>query len=224
MNDKKSLLKSIYLKRGICIAAILVFIFTLANCTDSEQPKASNTSEEKLSDNTLELSEEKQLTSNHPASMGPGNYQKPGASIRVASESHIFVETLEQHQTMVVLKTTHKEGILTVKVNADEGLSIDKAPLVFRFDLNLRPEIVLPLELLAHKDGRHLVNVLATIDVDNRRSARAMGLVVIANSYDSSAKNLQKPTRELPATESPTVKDPNTHVIATPAQEEIINH
>lgn len=130
-----------------------------------------------------------------------GQYQKPGAPIRLASPDFIYLDP-HSSENFDVRFSTPQKGELTVKAKSKRGLYLEPLGVV-NVDLASEPATV-TLSLSSTEPGRYHVMFHATMTVDGQTNSRVFGIPVYVGKTDAaSQKPKQHPSHIiLPAEET----------------------
>ena len=140
-----------------------------------------------------------------PAAKHFDHYVKPGASIRFKDNSPLVVQPGEMFSAAITFFAP-SSGLLTLRLNADDALSVRGQQTVWVFDLSAEEPDVF-LDFTAQHVGVHKLMFHATIEDHQLSSSRSLGLAVHSGDIDS--------------VKSPKSTKPALDVISLPAEEEI---
>lgn len=125
------------------------------------------------------------------------SYLKPGAGVYLASPSSIEMQRAQNKTVQVNLRSIHKQGKLTLRINGEEALSTRvKSPQALEFVLDQQSDVLLTLEVKAQRDGKYYIHIFAVVDSPLGVQHRAMALPVYVGDDETIAqlKN-RKPTK-----------------------------
>lgn len=138
---------------------------------------------------------------------------KPGAQISLATNEIHKAKAGIASDIKLVLITPYIEGQLTVAVSASEGLALVSEVNEFTFMLDADTDYAIPLQILAQEDGRYYVHMQVNLEVEGRRTFRALS-AIIQVGQDEQPKKAELKVRTT-GEASP--------VILLPAEETIVN-
>lgn len=130
---------------------------------------------------------------------------KPGADLRLQSDSIIFIKRDEIVSTNIILATNEASGRLILDLSVSEGLELLDTPKQINTELNETKLINIPIKLHAVRDGRFYVYLQASLNNGESLSSRSLALIVQAGPEIQKTIQFQKPAGE--------------NVISMPAQE-----
>lgn len=134
-----------------------------------------------------------------------GKHLKPGADIRLQSDSIIFVKPNEIVDTDIVLATNETSGQLSLDISLSEGLELLDTSSKINATLNETKLVKTPVKLRAIHDGRFYIYLQASLSNGESISSRSLALIVQAGPEIQKATQFQKSAGE--------------NVISMPAQE-----
>ena len=132
---------------------------------------------------------------------------KPGAAIKLVSDSLISVTANEQVATEVVLETMESSGELILEFYPTQGLSLVNTSMRQTIQLDAATSIKIPIILMAAANGRYYLNMHISLHNRDTALARKLALIVQVGPVVDRAVSHQKITGE--------------NVIVLPAQETI---
>ncbi len=138
---------------------------------------------------------------------------KPGAAIKMISDSQVFVKPNDIALVELVLDVREIADVLTIELSPSEGLAlVDTQGMQM---IRLQPDLPakIPVKIRASQNGRYYLNIHATLTGSDIALARNFALIVQAGDAhkadEAGALQLQKPAGE--------------QLIVLPAQETISN-
>mgnify|MGYP006910062743 CR=1 FL=1 len=132
---------------------------------------------------------------------------KPGAAIKLVSNSLISITANELVHTEVVLEAMESGGELIIDFSSSQGLSLENisSPQTIKFDGSAPVKI--PVSLIATTNGRYYLNMHISLNNADTISVRNLAVIVQVGPLVEKAVKLQKTADE--------------NIIALPAQETI---
>ncbi len=142
------------------------------------------------------------------ASVKPVKEAKPGAAIKLASSSIVFLNANDLTSVDLLLDANATKGILHFELSATNGLEILDTKI--QGDLELAPAVPvkIPVKLRAI-DGRYYLNIQASIDNGDSVSSRSLAVIVQVGAEQEKNAQFKKSAGE--------------NVIPLPARETISN-
>lgn len=132
---------------------------------------------------------------------------KPGAAIKLVSNSLISITRNEQVNTDIVLDAMESSGELTINFSTSQGLNLKNitSPQMIKFDGSV--PIKIPIVLMATNNGRYYLNMHISLNNSDAISTRNLAVIVQVGPLMEQAVKLQKTAGE--------------NIIALPAHETI---
>lgn len=118
---------------------------------------------------------------------------KPGANVRIQSDSIIIVKSGEIINTNIVLTTSESSGRLLIDFSCSEGLELFDTPKQINAELNETKLVTVPVKLRAIQDGRFYLYLQATINSGESVSSRSLALIVQAGPELQKTRQFEKP-------------------------------
>lgn len=132
---------------------------------------------------------------------------KPGAAIKLVSNSQISIAANELLDTEIVLETMESTGELTIDFSPSQGLTLNNTNTHQTIRFNNSSAIKIPVSLLATANGRYYLNMRISLNNEDSISVRNLAMIVQAGPLAEKAVKLQKTASE--------------NIIVLPAQETI---
>ena len=132
---------------------------------------------------------------------------KPGAPVKLVSESLISVNPGQQTSITIELETDRLNGYLDLHFVPSQGLDVLNTDAHQMVNLSNTQTIKIPVTLLAQTDGRYYLNMHINMESDELRSSRTLALIVQVGAETAEEIKLQKTSEE--------------NVISLPAHEKI---
>jgi hypothetical protein len=132
---------------------------------------------------------------------------KPGAAIKLVSDSMISIAANERVPTDIVLDAMESGGELTLEFYPTQGLSVVNTSIRQTIKLDAASPIKIPIVLMAPANGRYYLNMHISLHNGDAALARKLALIVQVGPVVDRAVSHQKITGE--------------NVIVLPAQETI---
>jgi len=132
---------------------------------------------------------------------------KPGAAIKLVSDSLLSVVANEVVHTDIVLQTSEPSGELIIDFSATQGLSLENTITSQTIKFHASSPIKIPIVVKALSDGRYYLNLRIKLNNAATASVRNLALIIQAGPLSEKASRVQKIAGE--------------NVIVLPAQETI---
>ena len=132
---------------------------------------------------------------------------KPGAAIKLVSNSLISITTNELAHTDIVLETMESRGELIIDFATSQGLSLKNINTPQSIKLDGSTPIKIPVSLIATSNGRYYLNMHISLNNADTISVRNLAVIVQVGPLVEKAVKLQKTAGE--------------NIISLPAQETI---
>lgn len=137
------------------------------------------------------------------------HYVKPGATVSLESSAPYTLQQSVPTDIQLVLLAGESEGVMDVRITVSDGLLLNTKNTM-QFELSPKEHYVLPVNVTAHQQGRHYINLQVVTRTKQRQAARALSAIVQVGDVLS----LQKNQGAVAADED--------DVVSMPAQETII--
>ncbi len=146
-------------------------------------------------------------TMNAPEPVQATKTTKPGAAIKLVSNSLIAITANELAHTEIVLETVESHGELVVDFSSSQGLSLKNINTPQTIKFNGAIPIKIPVSLIASANGRYYLNMHIRLTGNDAILVRNLAVIVQVGPVVEKSVKLQKTIGE--------------NVIALPAQETI---
>jgi len=131
---------------------------------------------------------------------------KPGAAIKLVSNSLIAISANELVHTDILLEAMESQGELIVEFSSSQGLILDNISPSHTIKLNGAAPIKIPVAIRAISNGRYYLNMHISLNNTDAISVRNIALIVQVGPLLDSAVKFQKTAGEnlivLPAQET----------------------
>lgn len=134
---------------------------------------------------------------------------KPGAAIKLSSNSIVFINANELTQIELMLDVKESSGSLNIELSPTNGLDIVETQMYQSINLGSSAAIKIPVKLRANTNGRYYLNIHASVNNNDLFSTRNLAVIVQVGAEIEKSPQLKKIT--------------NDNVISLPAQETISN-
>lgn len=118
-------------------------------------------------------------------------YTKPGADVRLADSSVITIDAAVVASIELELVAAYQDGHMSVELSGSEGLRL-LGVSEQQFVLSAGTRYRLPVQLLAHENGRYYVHIRIAVERDGRKDSRVLSAIVQVGAPVLSSKSLQK--------------------------------
>jgi hypothetical protein len=141
-------------------------------------------------------------------------YAKPGADVRLVNATPLLAEPGQVGEIELVLDTAHEQGVMYVKLSADQELTLLSQPDVVEFTLTPGGSYVIPLQFMAQTSGRFYVRLQVSLEANGQTQGRSLALAVQVGGTTTESQSQQQKAVH------PSSSD-GDNVISLPAQETI---
>lgn len=144
----------------------------------------------------------------HSASHAGHHYLKPGADILNVNDHSYVLDVHEHKEIELELRVEQTMGVAEVHIEMDDGLVLVSAQADWRYTIDRRQTLKVPLTIYGATEGKHYVHIFTTFtDEYGQVSSRALaqqvnvGDVPLQAKFYKSATALPKPYTQLPVNE-----------------------
>lgn len=141
-------------------------------------------------------------------------YAKPGADVRLVNAAPLLTEPGQVGEVELVLDTAHEQGVMHVKLSADQELVLLSQPDVVEFTITPGGSYVIPLQFMAQTSGRFYVRLQVSLEVNGQTQGRSLALAVQVGDTTTESQLQQQKAAHASS-------DDGDNVISLPAQETI---
>lgn len=104
-------------------------------------------------------------------------HPKPGAGVSFENTTPHVLQQNVPEDVLLVLLASGAEGVMDVRITVSEGLTLNSQNTI-RFELLPNGRYELPVNITAHQQGRHYINLQVLTNINKRQATRALAAVV----------------------------------------------
>jgi len=118
------------------------------------------------------------------------SYNKPGAAVTISHDVKGQIDPNSNGHAVVTLRESYDAGMMTVDVTSDDGLEVFAVSSRADFPMDGTDAHVMDVYFTARKQGRHYLNIIASIDDGaGQSSSRAKSIAVQVGDPANNAKS-----------------------------------
>jgi hypothetical protein len=196
------------------VIGVGILVLFLSACEARMQPEAAQQNTEAAQQNTEAAQQNTETSAVSSHSSVKAKYTKPGADVRLVNATPLLAEPGQVGKVELLLDTAHEQGVMHVKLSADQELILLSQPDVVEFTLTPGGSYVIPLQFMAQTPGRFYVRLQVSLEANGQTQARSLAIAVQVGDATTELQSQQQKAAHSSSADG-------DNVISLPAQETI---